>query len=445
MNERRKKSGCFHLASRRGSALVIVLSVVVLVTALMFVFIGRTGAEFRSQRFARENEQAYWEAAGQMNLAMYIINTSSYNIGDHNQVLAANADTGNPIPDTSVRATSVPGAPGWYKLEASVTVGSATRTMRLMVSESDTFARFRLFSGGHNQTIAENTGGDVHVNGSLTFSGPDLVFAGNVTSTLGFTYENGADSSNVTVWGEKDENADAISMPDISYLAALAVEPYYIDGPDRNVRIELKRDSVRFTQAGAENDGEYPLPANGVIYVEGNIEEVRGKVEGRLTIVGAKSIYINSSIQYVDASDKTAYLYGTDSTKPYAPNPDYKGNSCLALIAAENVLISESADNKIEINALMLAKNGHVGIEGYTLLFDGSVFSYSHGFLKDSVRYLGAIITNERSIDRIVYGSLVVSGFAASEFVYDGRAGQNPPPYFPGFKRPQYKGWETGE
>ncbi|MFH1550929.1 MAG: hypothetical protein ABIH04_10270 [Planctomycetota bacterium] len=443
MNERRKKSGCFHLASRRGSALVIVLSVVVLVAALMFVFIGRTGAEFRSQRFARENEQAYWEAAGQMNLAMYIINTSSYNIGGHNQVLAANADTGNPIPDTSVHAISVPGAPGWYKLEASATVGSATRTMRLMVCESDTFARFRLFSGSHKQTIAENTGGDIHVNGNLTFSGPDLVFAGNVTSTSGFNYENGADSSNVTVWGIKDGSVDAVSMPDISHLAGLAVEPYYVASTN-NVSIELRGDSVRIKVAYV-SDGEYPLPVNGVIYVKGDITAISGKLNGRLTIVSEKSIYITKSIRYVDASDKTAYLNGECDDKPYTPNPDYKGNSCLALIAAEDVLISSAAPDSLEINAMMLAKQGHVGIEGYTLLLDGTVFSYNHYFNKDSVRYLGAIITNERSIDRIVYGSLVVSGFAASEFVYDGRAGQNPPPYFPGFKRPQYKGWETGE
>ena len=428
----------------KGSVLVIVLSIVMLVTALMFVFIGRTGAEFRSQRFARDAKQAHWEAVAQLNLAMILINQSEYDAGDHNIVLAANADTGNPIPDTSVYVAGVAGAAGWYQLDAEVVVGSATRKMRLMVCEYDTFARFRLFGGIHNQVIAESGCGDIHVNNALFFSGPDLVFGGNVTSNSGFYYDNGASSSNVTVLGWKDGDADEITLPDISYLSGFAQNPYYSSGKDDKMYIELKADSVKIEVEDGPH-GEFPLPANGIIYCEGNIMGVKGVLNGRLTIVSANNIYITDSIQYVDDKGETVYLNGEDSENSYGPNPDYTGISRLALIANDDVLISSQVDDSVEINALMYAQQGHVGIEGYVLSGDGGIIEFDWGFQKESVRYYGAIVSNEMSIDRIVFIKWLLSGFDSSDFVFDNIAAQNPPPYFPVFLRPRYTGWESIE
>ncbi len=426
-----------------GNTLIVMMFVVIMVTGLMSVFLNRTVAGFRSQRMQREAQQAVWEAGGQLQIARNVANHSSYDMWGENLVLQQNADTGQPIPGTNVYLTSVAGSNNWYEMRCTATMGSAVKTVRMMVRGRDTFARFGIFVGDHPVGLAYTTIGDVHTNRYLEIFFPGAIFKGNVSAHEGFVYVMGADPDNAQFLGEVNPSAEEIDMPPVGELEPYATGVYHSNTVD-DVKIELRGDKVWIKVENC-GEGEYLLPESGIIYVKGRITQLSGTLNGRLTIASGESVNMTGSIRYVDDDGDTAYLNGLDENSDYVENPDYDGGSALGIVADDDIEIPKSApDTRIEINAAMYSRDGHIGISGYQMNSSGTYLSgYDSSYHKESVRYLGAMICKTRPVDQVVAGeNWVVSGFNHSTFVYDSRLLQSPPPHFLTFERPQYKGWE---
>ncbi len=206
----------------------------------------------------------------------------------------------------------------------------------------------------------------------------------------------------------------------------------------------------------------------GMIFIDGRITQLAGDLNGRVTIVSTDKVRITGDIQYVDDDGDTAMLNGGDTTKAYERNPDYTGDSVLGIIAKDDVLFTWEMPNLAEVNGTLLSVEGRVGTDGILLDADGTPVrdtdsarkriltpeeyeieaSYdksgnykSSPFVKDSLRRLGGLISEDRIIETYIKGrkdgtAYVDVGFKRGTMRYDFNLRFNPPPNFVEIPRP---------
>jgi hypothetical protein len=206
----------------------------------------------------------------------------------------------------------------------------------------------------------------------------------------------------------------------------------------------------------------------GMIYIDGRITKIEGDLNGRLTIVGNEQIRITGDIRYVDDEGDTVMLNGKEPSEQYRRNPDYEGDSVLGIIARDDIEFTWNMSNNAEINATLMSAEGRVGADGLFVDADGSVHldsdklrkkemtdeeytiedAYDKSgtyqtkpFIKDSLRRLGGIISNERIVETYIKskgdGTAVVgAGFKRGSMRYDFNLMHNPPPNFVELPRP---------
>jgi len=206
----------------------------------------------------------------------------------------------------------------------------------------------------------------------------------------------------------------------------------------------------------------------GTIFVDGRITQLSGDLNGRLTIVSTDKVRVTGDIQYVDSDGDTAMLNGDKTNLDYERNPDYNGSSVLGVIAKDDILFTWEMGDKSEVNATLLSVEGRVGADGILLdpdgnpvmdtdqarkkyltpeeyeierAYDRSGNYKSERFVKDSLRRLGGLISNERIIETFIRGrndgtAYVADGFKRGTMRYDFNLRFNPPPNFVEIPRP---------
>ena len=206
----------------------------------------------------------------------------------------------------------------------------------------------------------------------------------------------------------------------------------------------------------------------GMIYVDGRITKIEGDLNGRLTIVGNEQIRITGDIRYVDDDGDTVMLNGKDTSETYQRNPDYEGNSVLGIIARDDIEFTWNMPDNAEVNATLMSVEGRVGADGlhvdeagnvhldsdklrkkemndeeYTIedAYDKSGTYQTKPFIKDSLRRLGGIISNERIVETYIKArgdgtAGVGAGFRQGSMRYDFNLMHNPPPNFVELPRP---------
>lgn len=159
--------------------------------------------------------------------------------------------------------------------------------------------------------------------------------------------------------------------------------------------------------------GNYPFPANGIIFLEDDIF-VDGQINGgRLTIVAAflpdnppfrKNIIVNNDLLYTN----------------------YDGSDVLGLIAQGNVTVGLISDSDLRIDAALIAQNGRVGRYYYPPPSGGSQ-RCSPNHVRQTITLWGMIATNQR------YGFAYTdgTGYQTRNLNYDGSLLYGPPPSFP--------------
>ncbi|MBF0494417.1 MAG: hypothetical protein HQL28_04725 [Candidatus Omnitrophica bacterium] len=147
----------------------------------------------------------------------------------------------------------------------------------------------------------------------------------------------------------------------------------YLDGVDRSdpnnpkpglhsthnaVAIEFfSNGTMNLTQNGTTSN--MPLPSNGAIYVSGGEVEVKGVLNGQVTIGCDQNIYTTDSIIYHD-------------TSPGTPNP--ASTDVLGLVAKTNVVFPNNLPRgDKEIDAYIVALNGSFYLENMGSLAYGDV------------------------------------------------------------------------
>lgn len=213
-------------------------------------------------------------------------------------------------------------------------------------------------------------------------------------------------------------------LGDLSYMKSVAIAgtngSRYFDNDHQGRHIILKADgnfdirTVRSfnssTNQISSNNGyvggwaTYPIPNEGVIFVENNVW-LEGTINGkRTTIVAAnldssalKDVYIGKDIRYTN----------------------YDCSDMLGIIGQSDVMIYENSETDLRIDGALLAQTDRVGRPNYGMS--------DH---KNIITIYGAIASNQR------YGFSWTNGvqnwgYTTRNLLYDNNLLYCPPPYFP--------------
>jgi len=207
---------------------------------------------------------------------------------------------------------------------------------------------------------------------------------------------------------------------------------------------------------------------SGLIFIDGRIVSMEGDLNGRLTVVSTEKTRITGDIRYIDSNGEFAMLNGDDPNATYTRNPDYTGSSVLGLISKDDVVFTWNMPDNSEINATLMSVDGRVGIDGIWLdangepildsnwarrkylteeqraledLYDRSGTFKTRAFVKESMRRIGGIISDNRIMETYIKArsdgtAYVAGGFKRGAMRFDFNLLYNSPPYYVDIPRP---------
>jgi type II secretory pathway pseudopilin PulG len=168
---------------------------------------------------------------------------------------------------------------------------------------------------------------------------------------------------------------------------------------------------VHPTTGVANSPQNYPIPANGLIFVEdhvwvsGTINTARVTIAAGLfpdNIATRKDIIVNNDIMYTN----------------------YDGSDVISLIAQGNVSTGLISEDNLRIDAALVAQNGRAGRFYYG---SGCKISGTNYYVRTQLTLYGMIATNQR------YGFAYTggTGYQSRDIIYDSNLLYGPPPSFP--------------
>lgn len=155
--------------------------------------------------------------------------------------------------------------------------------------------------------------------------------------------------------------------------------------------------------------GTYNVSDVPILFAEDTLW-VEGTVRGRISVVSAAFPIVSSDVD----------IWIPDSINYTTHN----GSDILGLISQNNVFIARDVPEDLNIDAVLIAKNGKIIRHGYFNWCGGTT-----GAVKQSLTINGSVISYFKSYWN--YGDAPDSGFLNRTINYDGNALLNPPPYFP--------------
>ena len=157
--------------------------------------------------------------------------------------------------------------------------------------------------------------------------------------------------------------------------------------------------------------GNYPFPANGLIFLDDNVW-VEGTIDGaRLTIVAAR-------IPDDDVNQRRSMTFNNNILYT-----NYDGTDVIALIGQNNVNAGLYSEDNLRIDAALVAQNGRVGRFSYS---DTDCAPYDR---RTTLTLYGTIVTALQY--GFAYGDPVTNGYSFRNLIYDSFLLYNPPPFFP--------------
>jgi hypothetical protein len=145
---------------------------------------------------------------------------------------------------------------------------------------------------------------------------------------------------------------------------------------------------------------------NGLIYVKGDVR-TRGRVNGQVTMIATKEIYITDDVLYADSNSDGTLVSGT--------------THLLGLISLDDIIVTDSTPNRTDcrINAAMLALDDEFTVE-----------HYSSGNPRGELTIWGSLGELMRGPVGTFGNASIVTGYN-KDYHYDQRFVMTPPPYFP--------------
>jgi hypothetical protein len=168
----------------------------------------------------------------------------------------------------------------------------------------------------------------------------------------------------------------------------------------------------------------YPVPNNGVVFVEDDAW-IEGNISGtRITVAAARFPDVDSTRASITINKNLTYT-------------NYDGQDVIGLIAQRNINIGLDSANNLRIDAAMIAQNGRVGRYYYTNPSCGA------STFRNSITLFGMIASETRYGFSWTCSGSYCSGYKDRFINYDSHLLYGPPPSFP-FTSDQYEtiSWE---
>jgi len=149
----------------------------------------------------------------------------------------------------------------------------------------------------------------------------------------------------------------------------------------------------------------YPIPANGIIFVKHHVW-VDGQINNSRVTILAFAEPFTGATSNINFNNDLLYT-------------NYDGRDSIGLIAQNNVNAGQYSENDLRIDAALIAKEGRIGREHYS--------SSCTNYIRDTLTIHGSLATNER------YGFAYTddTGYLIRNLVYDNNLTFSPPPHFP--------------
>lgn len=166
-----------------------------------------------------------------------------------------------------------------------------------------------------------------------------------------------------------------------------------------------------------QSQGNYPLPANGVVFVEDDVW-VEGKIDSaRVTIAVGRFPDLASTRKNIIVNNDLLYS-------------NYDGTDSIALIAQKDITTGLFSDDNLRIDAALIAQNGRIGRFYYRPAYAQGGTNYpgcSTNHVRNSITLYGMLASKNR------YGFAYSdnTGYITRTINYDANLLYNPPPHFP--------------
>lgn len=330
----------------KGTVLVIVLFFLVLVGGVLGGLSMVANTSISQTEYSRQWLDGFYRAEAALQEARYHVFTDSYSSGvndwlrnptmDHSSELGANVDVQNL-------------GLAWFKITATAQIdmndpNSDHRELVWYIREKDYFTKYMMFTNSESGHWGNaKVHGDIHNNQSLYFHSSDATFYGFVSARNFYFYSGGYSMFE----GGYDDDADQISFPTHQDLQAIGSGADI--RPVGDCTIEFITDQAnnyvtiaRITDATGTTD--YVIPANQdrVIYVDGDVDSIKGHINGRVSVAATGGVDITESLVYVDGNGEPAYQNimeggGSPTWECPACGKVYGSNQiCMAIVGTRN-------------------------------------------------------------------------------------------------------------
>ena len=248
--------------------------------------------------------------------------------------------------------------------------------------------------------------GPVHSNDQINILG-DPVFLREVTSVASsINYGGGPDNPIFNMAGQPVFDVDPVSLPtDLDLLRVKAQETdglYFTGDAELVLGYDPGTDFAYVDVDQGSGPITYQIPANGVLYVNGNIE-IKGELKGQLTVACTGDMWLMDDI-----------VYNTDPRV----HPD-TADDLLGLVSEQNVIVAATVENLDAGDETFMCSIMALN-ESFT------VENYDTGSHRGDLVVVGGIIQTRRGPVGLVSGE----GYS-KDYIYDDRLADHPPPSFP--------------
>lgn len=286
-----------------------------------------------------------------------------------------------------------------------------------------------IFPGNKFLGTGDTITGPFHTNGKLNVKGSP-VFQGKASAKNGLKLISNATPK---FYGGFESGVDVPLNWSTSDIKAAAQAGGYVfnAGGAGKVDVKLKFNSnatitysKKFDSGSWSSDSTVALSAfapNGLIYVEkGNIYMENSVINGKYTIIadqssgnGTGNVYIDDDIRY--KSNPLTHPSSTDM---------------LGIISSNNVLISDNAANKTNVNidASIFCYKGGLGLVNESMQYSGTL------------KVFGGVVEYQGRTTGVYSGSTITNGYR-ERIIFDERLMLNNPPYFPATDEYEVVSW----
>ncbi len=311
-----------------------------------------------------------------------------------------------------------------------VSVGdfNGTRSIVKVTLAPSKFSKFAYYSVTEDGNIwwtgSDTVWGPFHTQGHIrVYRHP--VFYGKVTTGKDLIYYSSKNKDKPYFFGGFEKGID-IPMPTngVNLIEPIADDNGLKFTGHDTVYITFDRDSLRYRFSYNDPESVVYLPTaspNGVIFAKNSIVRLKGVVKGQYSVVSSGE-GTNRGIIYLDDD----IVFNQD------PRINPNSTDLLGIIAKNEVLISDNAENHHDINihASIYVENGGFGSENYRSRPPSGDINLLGGIIQKIRRAVGTF--NNRGI---------VSGFS-KRYKYDDRLMIASPPAFPGTGSFEIVSWQ---